>query len=137
MYTMNKNNSLKYYLDSNHIPYEINVDLKKKTWIHRGGIAALFITPMNSNELEKLVSYLYSKNVKFLLVGHTSNIYIVNECNISVVVSTIKCRNFTIEGNQIYCEAGVGVIKLAKQMITHGYKGFEYLTGLPGTIGAA
>lgn len=72
-----------------------------------------------------------------MLIGHTSNLYILNECNIPVVVSTAKCRYFQIEDGQLFCEAGVGVINLSKQMIKQGIKGFEYLTGLPGTIGAA
>lgn len=131
------NSHIKSYLDANRIPYEINVDLKKKTWIHRGGIAGIYITPESSEELEKVVLFLYRNNIKFLLVGHTSNIYILNSCNIPVVISTIKCRNYIVKDNKVYCEAGVGVIQLSKQMIQNGYKGFEYLTGLPGTVGAA
>lgn len=131
------NSHIKSYLDANRIPYEINVDLKKKTWIHRGGIAGIYITPESSEELEKVVLFLYRNNIKFLLVGHTSNIYILNECNIPVVVSTVRCRNYKIENGKIYCEAGVGVISLSKQMIKTGICGFEYLTGLPGTVGAA
>lgn len=125
------------FLETNQILYETNVDLKKKTWIHRGGVADIFITPSNSDDLETLVSFLYTNDVKFLLIGHTSNLYILNECNLTVVVSTIKCRSYSIENGRIYCEAGVGVINLAKQMINNGICGFEYLTGLPGTVGAA
>lgn len=125
------------FLETNQILYETNVDLKKKTWIHRGGVADIFITPSNSDELETLVSFLYTNDIKFLLIGHTSNIYIFNECNLPVVVSTIKCRSFKLDRENIYCEAGVGVIYLSKQMIKCGVCGFEYLTGLPGTVGAA
>lgn len=131
------NSHIKSYLDSNRIPYEVNVDLKKKTWIRRGGIAELYITPANSNELEGLVIFLYSNNIKFLLIGHTSNIYILNSCNISVVISTVRCRKFELKENKVICESGVGVINFSRRMILQGYKGFEYLTGLPGTIGAA
>ena len=131
------NENLTKYLDLHSIQYETNVSLKKRTWIHRGGIAELFITPVNAEELEKVVSFLYSQSIKFQLIGHTSNLYILNSCNISVVVSTSKCRNYSLENGLLYCEVGVGVITLSKQMIKHGINGFEYLTGLPGTIGAA
>lgn len=133
---MNYNLLIKY-LDLQSIPYEINVNLKKKTWIHRGGIAGVFITPINAEELEKVISFLYSHRIKFQLIGHTSNLYILNSCNIPVVVSTTKCRKYSLENGQLYCEAGVGVINLSKHMVKLGIKGFEYLTGLPGTIGAA
>lgn len=131
------NSNIKSFLDSNRITYEVNVDLKKKTWIHRGGLADIFITPSDSNELEIVVRFLYICNIKFLLVGHTSNIYILNECNIPVVVSTAKCRYYMLENDRLFCECGVGVINLSRQMLKQGIRGFEYLTGLPGTIGAA
>lgn len=125
------------YLQSNGILYETDVNLKKKTWIHRGGMAYIFISPENSEELKNIVSFLYKNDISFKLIGHTSNLYISNECNIPVVVSTYKCRNYNLKDNYLYCEAGVGVINLSKQMINNGVRGFEYLTGLPGTIGGA
>lgn len=128
---------LKKYLEIANILYETNVDLKKKTWIHRGGVAGVFISPENSDELENIVSFLYKENISFQLIGHTSNLYILNEYNIPVVVSTAKCRKYYIKDGQLFCEAGVGVMNLSRQMIKQGIKGFEYLTGLPGTIGAA
>lgn len=133
------NSNLIGFLDLHNYLYETNVDLKSKTWIHRGGIAEIFISPSDSKQLEILVSFLYKEDIHFLLIGFTSNIYILNECNIPVVVSTIKCKAYTIdmEHKRIFCETGVGVINLSKHMIRLGIKGFEYLTGLPGTVGAA
>lgn len=119
------------------IPYETQVDLKKKTWIHRGGVAEYFVTPRNVTELGLVMTFLYHNKFKHLVVGNTSNIYILNSTNIPVVVSTIKCNSFNIENGILECDCGVQVAKLARQMIAHGVKGFEYLTKLPGTIGAA
>lgn len=71
------NENLTKYLDLHSIQYETNVSLKKRTWIHRGGIAELFITPVNAEELEKVVSFLYSQSIRFQLIGRTSNLYIL------------------------------------------------------------
>ena len=95
------NSKLISYLESHSIAYETNVDLRNRTWIHRGGIAGLFISPLSAEELEIAVIYLYVNNIRFLLIGHTSNLYILNECNIPVVVSTAKCRNYLIEGDKL------------------------------------
>jgi len=130
-------NNLECFLDINKIPYETNVDLKKKTWIHRGGMCSLFITPINSEQLLRVVQQLYSTGTEFQLLGHTSNVYILNTRDIPVVVSTIKCNKYELVGQEIICEAGAGVIRMANDMIQQGISGFEYLTGLPGTIGAA
>lgn len=131
------NDLLISFLESNGILYETDVNLKKRTWIHRGGIAHLFISPVNSEELKSTVSFLYKNDILFQLIGHTSNLYILNNCDIPVVVSTYKCKHYFLKEDYVYCEAGVGVINLSKQMINQGIRGFEYLTGLPGTIGGA
>jgi len=125
------------YLFEVGIPFELNVDLKKKTWIHRGGIASVFVIPQSVDELEQIISYLYSNCIRFLLIGCTSNIYILNSTNIPVVVSTLRCNKIEVKNDYIECECGVQVCNLAKQMIEEGIKGFEYLTKLPGTVGAA
>lgn len=134
MYNIRK---LVNFLITHNIKYEENIDLKKKTWIHRGGMCNLFISPSNASQLETLVQYLYQNELKFQLLGHTSNVYILNSTNIPIVVSTIKCNKYEVVDNHILCEAGASVIHLAKNMISQGISGFEYLTGLPGTIGAA
>ena len=131
------NRNLINHLNINKISYETNVDLKKKTWIHRGGTCELFISPSNSEQLLCLVRYLYSNNIEFLLLGHTSNVYIRNSSNVPIVVSTKKCSKYELTNDTIICEPGAGVIRMAKDMIQQGVAGFEYLTGLPGTIGAA
>ena len=125
------------YLKENNIEFDINVDLRKKTWIHRGGIARMYIMPNDKAQLYQVSRFLFINRIEFLLVGHTSNIYILNTTNIDVVVSTIKCKKYIIKDSTIVCESGVSVMKISRDMVSKGIKGFEYLTGLPGTVAAA
>ncbi len=125
------------FLRDKKIPFESSVDLKKKTWIHRGGIAECFVIPRGVLELKEVISVLYRENIDFLLIGCSSNLYIRNTTNIPVVVSTLKCNNFQIKDGVIDCDCGLLVSTLSRKMIDLGVKGFEYLTKLPGTIGAA
>lgn len=128
---------LESYLDNSKIEYQKNVDLKKKTWIHRGGMCDIFILPNGKSQLYDVVNYLYKNDIEFVLLGHTSNTYILNTCNLTVIVSTLKCNHYELANDYIYCEAGVGVTKLANAMVRNGIAGFEYLTDLPGTVGSA
>lgn len=128
---------IKQYLDTKGIPYEHNIDLKKKTWIHRGGKCTFFISPSCKQQLIDIAQYLYIHCIKFIVVGHTSNIYIKNNCNLLVVISTKYYNKFEIIDDKIVCDSGAGVIRLAKTMVSQGIKGFEYLTDLPGTVGGA
>ena len=125
------------YLEGEGIYFEKEIDLSKKTWIHRGGTASLFVIPGNTNELEKVVTCLYKNDIKFLVIGATSNLYILNTASIPVVISTLKCNVYQQNGDVIVCDCGVQVGKLSREMIGKGIQGFEYLTKLPGTIGAA
>ena len=127
----------KTFLLENNIAFEENIDLRKKTWIHRGGMASLFVTPNNVRDLKKLVQFLYHEKIDFLLIGHTSNLYILNTTQLSIVVSTTKCNKYFVGDKTIICESGTGVIRLANEMINEGVSGFEFLSGLPGTVGAA
>lgn len=125
---------IKDYLNLHIISYEEDVRLSKKTWIHRGGMCKLYVTPANSTELSQLIAFLAGKNTNYLVVGCTSNIYMKNSFHIDVVISTLKCRSVEFLDNEITCECGVLVSRLAKDCVEKGISGFEYLTSLPGTI---
>lgn len=128
---------LQDFLDGSGINYESNIELKKKTWIHRGGICSIFITPNDSETLLKTTQFLYDNNIKFLTVGHTSNIYIKNECNVDVVVNTARCNKYEVINNTIICECGASVSRIAKDLTKQGIAGFEHLYELPGTVAGA
>lgn len=71
------------------------------------------------------------------MVGHTSNIYFKDSFNIENLVSTRKLTNYKIIADVVVCDSGVHVRRLARDMVNMGYKGFEGMIDLPGTIGAA
>ena len=126
------------FLQDRNIKYEEKVLLRKKTWIHRGGECKCYITPESSAQLKDIVIFFYDNNIKFLTLGHSSNVYIFNTCNIDYVISTLRCKKYEIDTKgYINCDAGVSVSKLARDMVKQGIKGFEYLTELPGTVGGA
>ena len=51
------------YLDTQKIQYETHVDLKKRTCIHTVGIAGIYISPATADELETIVSFIYSEDL--------------------------------------------------------------------------
>ena len=109
---------IKDYLNTHNITYEEDVKLSKRTWIHRGGMCKFYITPVNSTELSQLIGF-FADKVSF---------------DIDVVISTLKCRSTVFLDNEITCECGMLVSRLAKECVEKGISGFEYLTSLPGTI---
>lgn len=127
----------KSFLQIEQIPFEENVDLKKKTWIHRGGTAKLYVIPDSVDQLCKLVSRLYQDNIDFKIVGHTSNLYIRNTTNLDFVISTIHLNKIEEKDGQYICECGVAIAPLSRQAIQKGHAGYEGFVNLPGTVASA
>ena len=125
------------YLREHSISFEENAPLNKKTWLKTGGIAALWISPVNKEQLLIVVEYLTKNNFVFDVIGHTSNIYYLDTCNPCIIVSTIKLREYIDQPDYIECECGVPVSSLSRYAVDHGYVGYSGLVNLPGTVGAA
>lgn len=113
------------------------MEFSKLSWIHRGGVITNYYLPQSTNELEEVITNLNKSGAQYLVVGHTSNIYFKNSYNIQNLVQTSKLTNYTILEDYVECECGVHVRLLARDMVKRGYKGFEGLVDLPGTIGGA
>ena len=113
------------------------MELSKLSWIHRGGDISNYYLPQSTNELEEVITNLNKSGAQYLVVGHTSNIYFKNSFNIQNLVQTSTLTNYTISRDHVECECGVHVRLLARDMVKRGYKGFEGLVDLPGTIGGA
>ena len=125
------------FLSEKGIPFEQNVPLSKKTWIKTGGVCGCWIVPTNVEQLTEVCRHLQANNIKFDIVGQTSNIFFHSTYNPEVIVSTIKVNNYSIEDDIITCDCGASVIKLAKNCLSLGYAGFYGLVGLPGTVASA
>lgn len=125
------------FLAETGIPIEQDIALSKKTWIKTGGICACWITPTSVEQLTEVCRYLHINNIKFDIIGQTSNIFFHSTYNPEVIVSTVRVNTYWIEGNIITCDCGVNVMKLAKDCLTQGYAGFYGLVGLPGTVASA
>lgn len=125
------------YLQSQNIPFELNVSLSKKSWIKTGGNCAVWISPQTVQQLATSCRYLYANKIVFDIVGQTSNIFFHSSYEPQVVVSTIHVNDYIVQDNALTADCGVSVMKLAKNLLENGYAGFSGLTGLPGTVAAA
>ena len=101
------------------------------------GIISNYYIPENLEELVTLCRNLYSEKKDFYIIGHTSNVYIQPNTNITNVISIRKLTKWKLNEDFLYCECGVNVKLLSSAMIEAGKAGFEGLVDLPGTIGGA
>lgn len=125
------------FLINNDIKFEKNVPLKKRTWIKTGGYVSVWIEPCVIESLILLAKFLFENQIKYEIVGHTSNIYYLDTTNPEVVISTKNLTSYQIVGSCVICDCGVRVSSLSRSLVNQGIIGFSGLVNLPGTVGAA
>jgi len=117
----------KIYLDYN---------VGKHTWFRTGGNAKIFIIIENNFELEIILNELDNEN--FYVLGSGSNLLIRDTGFNGVIIKLGKEFNsVNIIENKLEVGASVLDINLSKFALKHGIEGFEYFSGIPGSIGGA
>ncbi|MBD5135460.1 MAG: UDP-N-acetylmuramate dehydrogenase [Lachnospiraceae bacterium] len=114
-----------------------NEDMSLHTTFRAGGRAALFLTPEPQN-ISELVLYLKGKDAKYYVIGNGSNL-LVKDSGYEGAVICIGNRfeECSIEGTTITAGAGAKLSKIAALACREGLKGFEFASGIPGTLGGA
>lgn len=118
-----------------------NVSAQKVSWVKSNkdlleandGIENLYY-PETTEELTGLINSLNNNNEDYDLIGHSSNTLFLPSYHIKHLICTKYLKNFSEDTDYIYCECGVPVSILSKYAVDKGYKGFEGLCDLPGTI---
>ena len=111
--------------------------MKNYTTYKVGGKAICIVIPNNINDLVKLMDYIYSNNVKYKILGNGSNLIFNDSGYDGVLIKLTKFEKFEQFGNEFDIGAGVPTIKAAYKVSKEGFTGFEFATGIPGTIGGA
>ena len=130
-------NSLQDYLTSRTVKYEVEKELKEISHLKIGGVAPLIIYPKTENELVDLVGMLFSNNIRYKILGRTTNILFLDKRSEFVFVSTRQLDQVYSDLNTVVCEAGVSLPILINCLANRGIGGAEELSGIPGSIGGA
>lgn len=112
--------------------------MSKHTTFRIGGPADYLVDPMDTEELSQVVALCRAEKVPFFLLGHGSNILVSDKGINGVVIRLYKnYSKFSIDGNTVKAEAGVMLNKLGQEIRDAGLTGFEFASGIPGTLGGA
>jgi UDP-N-acetylmuramate dehydrogenase len=126
-------------LQANTIPYDIDVELTKFSYMKTGGRAKTIIHPVKESQLLIVLKTLSQLGVKYKIIGATSNLLFKDNENYTCLVSLLKLtKMFYDESNSHFSvEAGVMLPDFARFALYKNSKGFEGLEGIPGTVGGA
>ena len=110
-----------------------NYPLKKISTIGLGGTCREFYCPENTEELTNIIH-----NSAVLCVGNGSNVCFVTDYYNGIILSLKKMSKYLSHDDEhISCSSNVSCTKLARYLYNHQISGFEFLYGIPGTIGGA
>ncbi len=110
---------------------ENNIELKKYTTFQIGGLAPIVCFPENTEELiQALQQY-----PDAIVLGNCSDVLISSDGVDKPVILTGNVKDYSIDGNRVFASCGVKAPKLANEVAERGLSGFEFMIGIPGSIG--
>lgn len=113
-----------------------NQPLHKKTWFGVGGCAEVYVEPADIDDLCRLLQFMPS--VPLTVLGGGSNVLIRDGGIPGITIHLGKgFHTIKFDGTTIVCDGGVSLMELARAAAKQGVSGFEFLSGIPGTIGGA
>lgn len=113
-----------------------NEPMYKHTTFKVGGPARFFVHIKDVDALKRGIQYCQKQNIMHMVIGKGSDLLFSDKEYEGVIFSLSKCLNqVRINGVEIRAQAGVGMIYLAYEAAKTGLSGFEFMGGIPGTIG--
>ena len=122
-----------------------NEPMKKHTSFKIGGNAEIFAKAKTVDEVISVLEICNSNNIPLNIIGNGSNLLVsddgVKGIVLKICIDYINIQNDDAkhDNNDVIITAGSGVLlgKLAQILLKESISGFEFASGIPGTIGGA
>ena len=118
-----------------------NEPMNKHTSFKIGGNADFFVKAATEEDVRNVLQICQDNNIPLTVLGNGSNI-LVKDGGIKGITLKICIDNIDIQKDEnnkaiITVSAGVLLGKLAQVLLQNSISGFEFASGIPGTIGGA
>lgn len=112
--------------------------LKEITTFGIGGPCSHYLIPHDLKAVQQIVEECKLKETPFLTLGNGSNVLFNDEGFKGVIIHVGKgLKGYELQDGRIIAESGLMMPKLSVDMSRLGITGFEFMAGIPGTIGGA
>jgi UDP-N-acetylmuramate dehydrogenase len=116
----------------------LNEPMNRHTTFKVGGPADIFVKPENVSQLKDILTAAKEFEIPVYIIGNGSNLLVGDLGYRGLIVQIYKNMNeIHVEGNQIYAQAGALLSTIAKTALENSLGGFEFASGIPGTLGGA
>jgi len=112
--------------------------MKNRCTFKTGGNASYFVMPQNTKELTGVLGFSKENNIPYFVIGNGSNLLVGDNGYDGIIICIGKnMSDVKVEGTKITAMAGATLAKVASVALKHSLCGFEFASGIPGTIGGA
>ncbi|MDE3084180.1 MAG: UDP-N-acetylmuramate dehydrogenase, partial [Verrucomicrobiota bacterium] len=114
--------------------------LAAKTTMRAGGAARIYAEPANAADLQLLLREAHARNVAIFFLGRGSNLIVPDEGVDGLVISLVheSWQRFEPKPDgRVWAGAGLRLKNLCGLASKAGLTGFEFLEGIPGSVGGA
>ena len=120
----------------NNYEYYKDIDLVNLNTYKIHSKCKYLIYPKKIKELINLIKHLRENNIEFVILGNGSNVILVKDIY-EVIIKLDRLNIILIKNNQVEAECGVNLVKLLNICAERGLSGLEFLTSIPGQVGAS
>ena len=131
--------NIKELLENSKISKEkikYNEPMKQYTSFKIGGPAEILIEISDIEELKEILKLADTNSIPITVIGNGSNILVSDE-GIKGIVLKIEIKKLEIQEEQVTIGSGNKIGEVAQKLANQEITGFEFASGIPGTIGGA
>lgn len=113
--------------------------MENHTTLHIGGSADYLVTPAGTEEIREVTRLCNQEGMPFYVMGNGSNLLVSDAGYHGLIIKLGEEYSsvLTKEDGTVTAQAGVLLSKLANVIAKQSLTGFEFASGIPGTLGGA
>lgn len=117
--------------------------MSKHTTFKVGGAADIFVTPTTIDSIKQVINLCKNENIEYYVIGKGSNLLVGDNGYRGVIICIYNTLDnvSVVEDNEnmslVTAGAGITLSKLANVIADNELEGFEFASGIPGTLGGA
>lgn len=116
----------------------IEEPLANHTTFRIGGPADYMVLPESVEQISSIVKLCLKVELPYFVIGNGSNLLVSDDGFRGVIIKLDRAfATIKFDGNKVTAMSGVMLSKLAAEVAEHSLAGFEFASGIPGTLGGA
>ena len=115
---------------------KLDEPMNQYTTFKIGGPADLFYEAKTIDDLIKAVKLAWELKIPYFILGGGSNL-LVSDSGFRGLVIAIRDTQYVIRNTKVIAKAGISLRKLVEVASENSLSGFEFMAGIPGTLGGA